>query len=88
MSWAARLVAEPAEWLPGPGREYLASESIRAQVTGRFNVRWSEAAAAIVAGDRVRWDGRTMEVKAPPLVDTTAREWITLMVAEAGTDGA
>lgn len=86
--WSARLVDEPAAWLPGPGREYLAGEAIRAEVTGRFTIRWSPAAAAIVAGDRVRWDGRNMEVKAPPLVDETARRLITLMVAEDGTDGA
>lgn len=87
--WTSRLGAEPASWLPGPGREYLASEAVRAEVSGRFTIRWSAAAAAIAAGDRVTWDGRTMEVKAPPLVDSTARRWITLMVAEDGTpDGA
>lgn len=88
VGWTARLEAEPASWLPGPGREYLAAEALRAEIAGRFTLRWSPEAAAIVAGDRVRWDGRTMEVKAPPLVDDTARRWITLLVAEDGTDGA
>lgn len=87
-TWADRLTDEPAQWLAGPGREYLAGEALRAAVTGRFVIRWSAAAAAISAGDRVVWDGRNMEVKAPPLVDETARKWITLMVAEDGTDGA
>lgn len=86
--WVDRLTDEPAQWLAGPGREYLAGEALRAAVTGRFVIRWSAAAAAITAGDRVVWDGRSMEVKAPPLVDATARKWITLMVAEDGTDGA
>ena len=86
--WADRVVDEPAEWLPGPGREYLASEALRAEVSGRFSVRWSPATAAIQASDRVLWDGRVMEVKGPPLPDRTARKWITLMVSEAGNDGS
>ncbi len=86
--WTPRLSNVAAAWRAGPGREYLAAEALRAQVTGRFIIRWSAAAAAITAGDRVLWDGRQMEVKAPPLVDDTARRWITLMVAEDGTDGA
>ena len=86
--WSVRLADEPADFKAGPGREYLVSESLRASVSGRFIVRWSPAAAAIVAGDRVLWDGRTMEVKAPPLPDETARRWLTIMVAETGTDGA
>ena len=87
-TWADRLTDEPAQWLAGPGREYLAGEALRAAVTGRFVIRWSPAAAAITAGDRAVWDGRNMKILAPPLVDATARRWITLMVAEDGTDGA
>lgn len=86
--WVNRMVDVPAEWMAGPGREYLAGEALRAQVTGRFVIRWSADAAAITAGDRVLWDGRQMEVKAPPMVDATGRREITLMVAEDGTDGA
>lgn len=86
--WADRVADEPADWLAGPGREYLASEATRAAVAGRFYVRSSAATRAIVAGDRVLWDGRTMEVKAPPLPDETARRWLILMVADAGTNGA
>lgn len=86
--WTDRLANVPAAWLAGPGREYLAGEALRAAVTGRFVLRWSPGAAAITAGDRVVWDGRNMEIKAPPQVDETARRWITLMVAEDGTDGA
>ena len=87
-SWVNRLADEPAEWMEGPGREYLAAEALRAQITGRFTLRWSTTSAAITAGDRVTWDGRTMKVLAPPQVDKTARRWVTLMVAEDGTDGA
>ncbi|HSD16785.1 MAG TPA: head-tail adaptor protein [Thermomonas sp.] len=86
--WANRVENEPAEWLAGPGREYLASEATRSAVDGRFRVRSSAATRAITAGDRVLWDGRTMEVKAPPLPDETARRWLILMVAETGTNGA
>lgn len=88
LAWVDRIEDEPAEWMAGPGREYLAAESIRAVVTGRFRIRWSTEADAIVAGDRVLWDGRVMEIKAPPQPDATARRELLLMVAEAGTDGA
>ena len=85
--WSPLLEDVPAQWLAGPGREYLAGEALRSAVSGRFKVRWSPATMSITAGDRVLWDGRTMEVKAPPMVDATARREITLMVAEDGTDG-
>ena len=85
--WADRVVDEPANWKAGPGREYLASEATRAAVAGRFEVRSWAGTRAIVAGDRVLWDGRTMEVKAPPLPDETARRWLILMVADTGTNG-
>ena len=88
LAWTDRLLNEPAKFLAGPGREYLASESLRAQVTGRFVIRYSTAGTEIAAGDRVLWDGRVMEIKAPPLPDETARRELTLMVAESGTDGA
>ena len=88
LTWAGYLSDVPAQFLAGPGREYLASEATRAEVSGRFVIRWSPAAAAIKASYRVLWDGRIMEIKAPPLPDQTARKWLTLMVAEDGTDGA
>lgn len=86
-TWA-ELLQTYAQWLPGPGNEYLASEAVRAQVTGRFVLPWTAAAAAIRASDRVDWDGRVMEIKAPPLPDPSGRLSLTLMVAETGTDGA
>ena len=87
-AWGDRLADVPAKWLAGPGREYLASEAVRSEVSGRFVIRWSPAAAAVHAGDRVLWDGRIMEIKAPPLPDETARRELTLMVSEAGNDGS
>lgn len=87
-AWVDRVVNEPAAWLAGPGREYLASEAVRSEVSGRFVIRWSTEAALIQSGDRVLWDGRVMALKAPPLPDETARKEITLMVSEAGNDGA
>ena len=87
-SWVDRIVDEPANWKAGPGREYLASEAIRAEVTGRFEIRWSPEAAQILPFDRVLWDGRVMEMKAPPLPDATARRMLILMVGENGSDGS
>ena len=87
-SWADRIVDEPASWKAGPGREYLASEATRAEVTGRFEIRWSPEASQIEAFDRILWDGRVMEMKAPPLPDATARRVLILMVGENGTDGS
>ena len=88
IAWVDRLLNEPAQFLAGPGREYLASEATRAEVSGRFVIRWSPEAALIQHGDRVLWDGRTMALKAPPLPDETARRSLTLLVGEDGGDGA
>lgn len=87
-AWVDRVTDEPASWQAGPGREYLASESLRAEVSGRFVVRWSPETIAIEASDRVLWDGRIMEMKEPPLPDATARRSLILMVGEDGSDGA
>ena len=81
-TWVDRVADEPARFLAGPGREYLAGEALRSEVSGRFIVRWSPAAAQIQASDRVLWDGRVMVLSAPPLPDETARRELTLMVRE------
>lgn len=86
--WVDRVVNEPARYLPGPGREYLAAESLRAQVTGRFFMRWSAETIAITAGDRLLWDGRVFSVKSPATVDETGRREVMLMCAEDSTDGS
>ena len=86
-TWTERLPDLPAKFLPGPGREYLASESLRAEVTGRFFIRYSADALEIEAGDRVQWDARVFAVKSPPLPDETARGFLILMVSENGGDG-
>lgn len=86
--WQDRIVDEPADYLAGPGREYLAGEALRGLVTGRFVHRWSSATNAIRIGDRALWDGRVLSVKAPPIVDPTGRREVTVMIAEDGTDGA
>ena len=86
-SWVDRITDEPASWKSGPGREYLASEAIRAEVTGRFEIRWSPEAAQILAFDRVLWDGRVMEMKAPPQPDATARRMLILMVGSTELAG-
>ncbi|MEJ7746060.1 MAG: phage head closure protein [Luteimonas sp.] len=83
VAWAdAANVA--AQWLPGPGREYLAGEAIRAEVVGRFVIRYQPG---ITAGHRVIWDGTTYEIKAPPQGDATARRELTLMVGGGVSDG-
>ena len=85
--WLPLLVDEPAEWLPGPGREYLASEALRSEVQGRFNLRWSAAAAGVQSSDRALWDGAIYDVKSDPLVDPTARREVTLMVGKGVNNG-
>jgi len=87
-AWVDRVVNEPARYLPGPGREYLASEALRSQVTGRFFMRWSAETIAITAGDRLLWDGRVFSVKSPATVDETGRREVTLMVQEDSSDGS
>ena len=88
LAWVDYMTSVPAQYFPGPGREYLAGEALRAEVTGRFVIRYTATAAAVRAGDRVIWDGRTMELKAPPMPDEIGRVSYTLMVAEDGSDGA
>lgn len=78
--WADLLTEIPASFTPGPGREYLAAESIRSEVQGRLSIRWSPDAAAIQSHDRVLWDGRLWDIKADPLPDPTTRKELTLMV--------
>lgn len=56
--WLDRLVNEPAQFMAGPGREYLASEATRAEVSGRFVIRWSPEAAQVKHGDRGLCGGR------------------------------
>lgn len=79
-AWADYLTALPAEFIAGPGREYLAAESIRSEVQGRLSIRWSPEAAAIQSHDRVLWDGRLWELKSDPLPDETTRKELTLMI--------
>lgn len=71
----------PAEWRAGPGREYLASESLRGEVQGRLAMRWSPDTAGILASDRILWDGGVWDIKSPPIVDPSARREVMLMVA-------
>lgn len=70
----------PAEWLPGPGKEYLAADAIRAEVEGRLRIRHLPG---VTAQMRVLWDGQMWEIKAPPLQDPTLRREMVLMVARA-----
>lgn len=74
----------PMRWLPGPGSEYLAGEATRAEVEGRMFTRYLPG---ITAAMRVQWDGRIWNIKAPPLVDETARREITLMVGSGANNG-
>ena len=85
--WQDWLVALPAEWRAGPGREYLASEALRGEVQGRLALRWSPDSAAILASDRIIWDGGIWDIKSPPMVDATARREVLLMVARGVSDG-
>ena len=82
------LLSTYAQFLPGPGREYLAGEALRSEVNGRLIVRWSPDAAGIRAYDRVLWDGRTWELKSDPIPDETARVSLTLMIGGLTRDPA
>lgn len=85
--WSDLVANVPAEWKAGPGREYLASESLRSEVQGRFLTRWSPDLAAVRASDRALWDGQVYDIKSDPLTDETARREVTLMVARGVNDG-
>jgi SPP1 family predicted phage head-tail adaptor len=86
--WAPRLAGEHAAFLPGPGREFLASEAVRASVEGRIILRYSPGTAAITNEERIILDGEAWSIKAPPLLDRTLRKTVTLMVAREVNGGA
>lgn len=67
----------PAEWISGPGREFLADEATRAETTGRFKIRW---VPGVHEKMQVHWDGKVFEIKAPPQPDSTGRRELLLMV--------
>lgn len=84
IGWADFAANLPASWLAGPGREYLAAEAIRAEVTGRFELRHLPG---VTAKMRVLWEGVVYSIKAPPAVDPTARRSMVLLVGSGVNDG-
>jgi SPP1 family predicted phage head-tail adaptor len=83
-AWNVFAADVPAAFQSGPGREYLAAEAIRAEVAGRFNIRYLPG---VTAQMRVLWDGLVWNIKAPPIVDPTARREMTLLVGAGVNDG-
>ena len=83
-AWADFAVNVPASWLAGPGREFMAAEAIRAEVTGRLELRYL---SGVTAQMRVLWDGATYNIKAPPAVDQTGRRSMILMVGSGVNAG-
>lgn len=83
-SWARLHDDVPADFLSGPGREYLAADAIRAEVDGRFRIRYLPGLDATM---RVLWDGQIWSIVAPPILDKTARREMTLMVKAGANDG-
>jgi SPP1 family predicted phage head-tail adaptor len=82
--WVPVYEDVPADFVSGPGREFLAAEAIRAETAGRFVMRYLPG---ITADMRVRWDGLAWNIKAPPIVDRTARREMTLLVGAGVNDG-
>lgn len=83
-TWAAVYTDVPADFLSGPGREFLAAEAIRAETVGRFELRYLPG---ITADMRVLWDDQVWNIKAPPIVDQSARREMTLLVGAGVNDG-
>lgn len=87
--WVPRLVGERAQFLPGPGREFLAGEAVRSAVDARVVFRYHSGTAAIDSvEERVILDGDVWSIKAPPLLDATRRRTVTVMIAKEPNDGA
>lgn len=82
--WVDLYADVPADFVAGPGREFLAAEAIRAETVGRFVLRYLPG---VTAAMRVLWDGQVWSIKAPPIVDHTARREITLLVGAGVNDG-
>jgi head-tail adaptor len=81
-AWLTQFADVPAAWLPGPGREILAGESVRAETVGRLVLRWLPGVAA---DWRVLWNGQAFALTAPPL-DRGNRTDLTLLVAAGVAD--
>lgn len=73
----------PAAWLPGPGREHLAAEAIRAETSGRLTIRYMPG---VTAEMRVLWEGLVWNIQAV-LPDRTRRREIELMVSQGSNQG-
>lgn len=84
LQWIDFATAVPASWLAGPGREFMAAESIRAEVAGRFETRWIDG---VTAKMRVLFDGAVYNLKAPPMLDPTLRRSMVLMVGSGVNSG-
>lgn len=83
-AWTTIHAAVPADFLSGPGREFLAAEAIRAETAGRFVIRYLPG---VTAEMRVLWEGLAWNIKAPPIIDATARRDMTLLVGAGVNDG-
>jgi head-tail adaptor len=73
----------PAEVLTGPGREFFAADSKRAQAVARITVRWFPG---LSAAWRVVWEGRTFNIESIE-TDATARRDLRLRCSEGVNDG-
>ena len=84
LAWTDFATNVPASYLSGPGREFMAAEAIRAEIPGRFEIRYM---AGVTAKMRVVWDGQVFNMKAPPAVDATGRRSMILMVGSGVNSG-
>jgi len=67
------LVDVPAEVLTGPGREFVESGAMQADVAARITCRWFPG---LLASWRILWDGRVFNIAGEPDTDATGRrEW-------------
>ena len=60
LAWTDFATNVPASYLSGPGREFMAAEAIRAEITGRFEIRYlaGVTVATTAAKGFVAFDGK------------------------------
>jgi len=79
------LVNVPAEVLTGPGREFMKSGQMQADVAARINVPWFPG--GIKSSWRILWDGHVFNIKGIPDTDATGRREYRIKCTAGVNDG-
>lgn len=75
----------PAEVLTGPGREFLQSGQLQADIAARINVPWFPG--GIKSSWRILWDGQVFNIHGIPDTDPSGRREYRIKCTAGVNDG-